>query len=248
MGGSTLQSAQVYSYMLLEPGDPALSTTLLSYKDNAPALLERQLGRGRVLLLTTSIDFEWSDFPIRSAYLPMMQRTTQYLARRATSVGDSRYEVGGHVTLEVSGIIEERAIIKGPVDADEPDRFVLEPLDGQVVFTPPEPGVYQVWAGEDSNGEPPVEELTFAVNAAQSESDLTGMDIEAFEQWIAPKASESGSSGVITRGQTRERRVNIWPTLLFLVTLALLAETILGTRRSVLMRLWRMITGQRLEA
>ncbi len=248
MGGSTLQSAQVYSYMLLEPGDPALSTTLLSYKDNAPALLERQLGRGRVLLLTTSIDFEWSDFPIRSAYLPMMQRTTQYLARRATSVGDSRYEVGGKVTLETSGIIEERAIIKGPQGAEEPARYVLEPLDGQVVFTPPEPGVYQVWSGEDSNGEPPIEDLTFAVNAAQSESDLTGMDIEAFEQWIAPKAREDGSAGVVASGQTRERRVNIWPTLLFLVTLALLAETILGTRRSVLLRLWRMITRQRLEA
>ena len=74
------------------------------------------------------------------------------------------------------------------------------------------------------------------------------MDAEAFEQWIAPEARENGSGGVVTAGQTRERRVNIWPTLLFLVTLALLAETILGTRRSVLLRLWRMLTGQRIEA
>ena len=248
MGGSTLQSAQVYSYMLLEPGDPALSTTLLSYKDNAPALIERKVGRGRVLLMTTSIDFEWTDFPIRSAYLPMMQRTSQYLARRATSIGDTRYEVGEQVTLEVSGVIDERTIIKGPQGAEEPERYVLEPLEGQVSFTPKKPGVYQVWAGEDTDGEAPLEDLSFAVNTSQAESDLTAMDAEAFEQWIAPEARENGSGGVVTAGQTRERRVNIWPTLLFLVTLALLAETILGTRRSVLLRLWRMLTGQRIEA
>ena len=35
---------------------------------------------------------------------------------------------------------------------------------------------------------------------------------------------------------------------LFLVTLVLLAETILGTRRSILLKLWQAITGKKPDA
>jgi len=54
--------------------------------------------------------------------------------------------------------------------------------------------------------------------------------------WLGT-ASDGASSAA-----TSEKRVNLWPFFLFMVTIGLLIESVLGTRRSVLVRLWRIIT------
>ena len=251
MGGAALQSAQVYSYMLLEPGISTQSETLLSYKDNAPALIERRIGRGRVLLWTTTLDFEWTDLPIRSAYLPLMQRAVQYLARRATSTGRVEHEVGEPVKLDISGMFEERVIVRGPWGPEEPaQREVFEPGEQQeeISFSPQAPGIYEVFSDDDTQAARGLPDLTFAVNVDAAESRLGGLERERFEQWLESSDEASAKQVGAAKNPGAERRVNIWPSLLFLVTLLLLAETILGTRRSVLVRLWRLLTGQRASA
>lgn len=247
-GGATLQSAKVFSYMLLEPSAPEQSTTLLSYKDNAPALLERQIGDGRVLLLTTTVDFEWTDLPIRSAYLPLMQRTIQYLARRTTSAGKAKYVAGERARMDVAGMVQERAILKGPMDADDPERIVVEPEEGQLAFTLSRVGVWGVWAEEDSDDGKRLADLTFAVHPPAEESDLTKLNEEALARWMGNDAEDGEQEGAAGAAPPQDqRRVNLWPTILFLVTLALLFETLIGTRRSVLLKLWRTITRQKVE-
>jgi hypothetical protein len=230
-GGSTLQSGQVYSYMLLEPSPPEQSQTLLSFKDAAPALLERKVGRGRVLLYTTTLDIDWSDLATRTAYLPLVRRVVQYLARRATSEEDPDYMVGKPVSLDVEGLIAERAIVvSGEV------RTVLEPENGKVTFTPSIPGVWQVWADATDATGTRLDTLDFAVNVDVAESDLTALPVDALSPWLG-SASDGASSAA-----TSEKRVNLWPFFLFMVTIGLLIESVLGTRRSVLVRLWRIIT------
>ncbi|MFW5968764.1 MAG: BatA domain-containing protein, partial [Persicimonas sp.] len=144
-GGSTLKSVQVFSYMLLDPSESEETREVIAFDDKAPALLERKVGDGRVMMLTTTLDREWTDFPVRTAFLPMMRRSMEYLARRASARGADRPIVGEKVHLEVSGLVDERAIVRGPDDA----RHVLERRDGAVEFTPPEPGFYEVWADTD---------------------------------------------------------------------------------------------------
>lgn len=58
-----------------------------------------------------------------------------------------------------------------------------------------------------------------------------------------PRQEANGSPLV----ERPEKRVGVWSILLFGVTLLLLFETILGTRRSVLLRLWRLLTRQPTE-
>ncbi|HYE06911.1 MAG TPA: BatA and WFA domain-containing protein [Planctomycetota bacterium] len=79
----------------LASDDPALVATgdqvgtVLSFADGAPALVERTVGRGAVLLFASAIDREWSDFPLRPVYLMLMRRAVQRLAlgrRGATTV------------------------------------------------------------------------------------------------------------------------------------------------------------------
>lgn len=239
-GGSTLQSVQVYSYMLLDPAPADRdSRQLLAFQDNAPALLERQVGQGRVLLFTTSIDRDWTDFPVRSSYLPVVNRSLLYLARRATSASDEVRHVGTPIRINVSEDVRNRAILRTP----QGERFVLEPVEGEITFTPRTPEVYTFFADQDSGSNAqPLENLTFAANIAPRASNLSPIPETLLQGWQSlPESSER--AGGTAPGD--ERRVNLWSYLLFLVTMFLLVETVLGSRRSVLvqttekLRFWR---------
>lgn len=238
-GGTSLQSVQVYSYMLLEPA-PATDETnqLLAFQDSGPALIERTYGQGRVLLWTTTIDREWTDFPIRTAYLPMTRRKFMYLARRSASGGASRHLVGETLRLEVAGLVRERAIIRTPSGG----RVVLDPIDGEVSFTPEEAGVFEVWADSDESGAR-LDALAFSANVNPYGSRLTMLDREELANSIDP--STDADTRAALYGDADQRRVNLWSNMLFLITLVLLAETMLGTRRSVLQRIGRRLLFRR---
>lgn len=231
-GGATLQAARVYSYMLLEPAPAGQSSTLLSYKDSAPTLLERSVGKGRVALFTTSIDLEWTDLATRTAYLPLVRRLVQYLARRATSESVVRYVVGDQVSLDVDSLVRERLVILGPEDT----RYVLEPEEGIVEFEVERPGVYEVYAESEDDGMR-LAGLDFSVNVDVEESDLTQIPDAELEELSREAEASAGTSAP-------QKRINIWPFLLFVVAIFLLLESVIGTRRSVLTRLWNTLRGR----
>jgi hypothetical protein len=54
--GEGLVSARFFKYILLDPvRDTAGRTVILRYESGAPALVEGEVGKGRVLLLTTTL-------------------------------------------------------------------------------------------------------------------------------------------------------------------------------------------------
>ncbi len=231
-GGSSLQQVSVYSYMLLEPSPPEQSQLVLTYEDNAPALLERTVDRGRVLLLTTTVDDEWTDIPFQPAFLPLMRRAVQYLARRATSAGATRHAVGEKTRIEVSAFVRKRAIVTGPDDV----RLALEPVDGAIEFTPLSSGMYTLWADDSDDPSNRLDALAFAANVDTEESNLGPLREESLQRWVGDANDQAESQAA---AKVAEKRVNLWPFFLFLVTLFLLVETVLSTRRSVLSRLVR---------
>ena len=238
-GGHTLQTTQVFSYMLLEPTIEADSKTIMSFKDNAPALLERKVGRGRVLLWTSSIDREWTDFPVRSTYLPLLQRAVTTLARRATNDRDEDPVVGAPLPLELPDDRIERVVIVGPQHIKDPTRLVLEPIEGNVTPTPSQPGLYRVWANSAGDGKDGNEltGLSFVAQSPASESDFAPMATDALASWTPSEGASDGEA------MLAKKRVNIWPKILFVITMLLLLETVLGTRRSVLQKIWRGVRG-----
>ena len=229
-GSGALQSVSVYSYMLLDPAPSDRNSELiLAYQDNAPALLERRVGQGRVLLFTSSVDRDWTDFPVRTAYLPLINRSLLYLARRATSGSDELRIVGDQVRFEVGDLINERAIIHDP----DGRRIVLEPTDGVVSFVPRTPGMHSFFADDDGDDSGHlIESMTFAANVDRSGSELGSFPHALLDDW----QGEQEIDGEMTDGPGDERRLNLWSFFLFVVTLALLLETVLGARRSVLVR------------
>lgn len=87
----SLQSAEIRAYFRAEAPD---RSALLTLAGGDPLLLERRIGPGRVLLFTTAADQDWSNLPLKTAYLPLVQSVVAYLSGPHPGVMDPGIEVG----------------------------------------------------------------------------------------------------------------------------------------------------------
>lgn len=244
-GGDRIHNVETYSYLLLEPTPQGDTKTLASWSDGAPALIERRVGQGRTILLTTTVDRAWTDLPIRTAFLPLVQRVTQYLAKRSTSANKSAKVLGKRVSLSLDLPEGGRFELRD----ESGERIVLTPDSAEpnapLSFVPQSAGHYRVILVPDLPGAEPREllEEAFAVNLDPKEIDLSPISTEELSQVLRGDNPQEGEGAVIV--DAPEKKVGFWSILLFLVTLALLAETVLGMRRSFLVKLWNLLKGQK---
>jgi hypothetical protein len=56
------------------------SHTLITLANGQPLLLEARAGRGRVLMLTSTINADWNSVPLTGFYLPLVQSAVKYMA------------------------------------------------------------------------------------------------------------------------------------------------------------------------
>jgi hypothetical protein len=147
------------------PGDEALPEggvrTLLRLQGGMPLLVERAVGRGRVLLWTSTLDLGWGNLPLQSIFMPLVQRVVTYLGGDAGGAGERRVaRVGDAVSLPVPDAALDLAV-RGPAGP------VAAHVDGGVlVFTPDAAGAYVV----EAPGAPPLAYV--AANVDPLESDV----------------------------------------------------------------------------
>jgi Aerotolerance regulator N-terminal/von Willebrand factor type A domain len=60
--------------------DPDTSRVIVRLADQTPLLLEKRIGEGRVVLLTSGLDNLTNDFPLNPAFVPFIEQTARYLA------------------------------------------------------------------------------------------------------------------------------------------------------------------------
>jgi hypothetical protein len=213
-------SARFYGYRAVTLGKDG--RTIARFDDGAPALVERRVGSGRVLMWTSSLDVQWNDLALKPVFLPFLHRTVRYLAA-----------------------YEERASWSTVGDVFEAAPAAKEPRTGRVALTPggqrlaldeegsdvlalEEQGFYEIRA-QGRESEAP---LTLASNVDLSESDLTPMDPQ---ELVAAATGRAGPAGVDVAGGTptdeaQEHVQRIWWNLLFAGLILLGAETVLANR------------------
>jgi hypothetical protein len=222
-GPSGLEQVAVHRHLLVEPNPAAERIILAEVTGGVPLLLERRVGRGRVMLLTTTLDRDWTDMPIRPGYLPLVQRSARHLAGRLGDLEPERVEVGRAVKLEVTSGMQ-RLVVTNPAAVET--TFSAQQLAG-VPFVPfldtLRPGCYRVWADIPAfGGFREIEGLAFLVEADPAESNL--------ERGEPPDGLEAEADLARVEGH-----LPLWPYLLLLGALALLLESaiaVFGLRRS----------------
>jgi hypothetical protein len=223
-----LVGVRVSRYVLVKPaGRGPAPRVLASFDDGAPALLEARRGRGRVLLFTSTADRDWTDWPIRTSFLPTMQRFAGWLAGGLDDRREPPGKVGEPRTLRLDDG-EGLAALVGPDGRErrrtELDRAGLKEDGGAFRFTPREPGLWQVKvsAGGAERIEP---RLAFAVAFDPRESDTRRLRPEELTAWFGGEAHAKIEGDAQAGGTGRE--VPLWSILLVLGVAAFFLEGLL---------------------
>ena len=195
------------------------SQVLAEFDTGLPALVERQVGNGRVLAWLSTLDLQWSDLPLKPVFLPFVHRMSQYLAAYVTP--DPWLFVGQALNLNSVSVDGHN---EGPNVMLTPSGLRLELNQGDTeVVELTEQGFYEIRNRLNANASTVV-----ASNIEVSESDLTPMDPE--EMLIATRANTEGFS-TNTMPQTREiqgQTQQIWWYLLCMGVFMLALDTVLS--------------------
>jgi hypothetical protein len=209
-----LIGARFYKYMLLEadnPGSPGASQVLATYEDGAPAVAVMRKGKGRVALLTSTVDRDWSDFAIRTSFLPLMQRFAAYLTGSLEEREEIRVRVGEGATLRPEGTQKVTAV-RAP---DGSEVTVKEQPDGSLVAGPvTEPGAYSV-LGADGKVVPA---LSFAATLDPAESDLGRVPQDTLTAYFGEETVKAST------GDADKPAVPLWTWLILAACLAFFFE------------------------
>jgi hypothetical protein len=213
---------KVYGYRSVTPVEAA--QVLARFDGGAPALLERRVGRGRVLLWASTLDRSWNDLPVNGVFLPFVHRSVRHVAAYREP----------RPWLSVGQVLDP-TLVSAPRAAQ---RVVLTPSgtrvpltdEGSEVMELTESGFYEL-RGREGEDVP----VVVAANVDPAEADLTTMDpkeITAAAVGAAPGAGGAASPGVPLTVEAQEKNQRLWWYVLLLGIVLLAADTFVSNRMS----------------
>jgi hypothetical protein len=209
--------ARFYGYWSTKPVPG--SDVILGFDNGAAALLEKKVGRGRVLLLTSSLDTQWNNLPRQGLYVPLLHEMLRYLAFHAEK--KPAYTVGEPLRLRLPAVNAVR--VSGPDGTES----ILTSTTGDDVFyrATDRPGFYAVHGHQEPD--------FLAVNVAPAESDLSSVAPETIGAGLINEASQaplSPRAGVAPIAVQAEKSQALWWWVLLAVFFLGLGETLLANR------------------
>ena len=217
-------SVQFYGYRTITPVPGA--QILARFETGTPALVERQVGGGRVLLWASTLDLNWSDLPLKPVFLPFVHRAVRYLS---AFVEPRPWLTVGEV-LDAS--LGPGAEVSGGRVAVTPNGQRIPIDEESAVLGMAEQGFYEIRAENAQAGDLPL--AVIASNVEQAESDLAPMDPQEVVAASMASIGPDGAAGEIAplTPEAQEQRQRLWWYLLVVGILLLGAETLLANRLS----------------
>lgn len=213
-----LLATRFFGYFRLRASDD--TAVLARFSTSDPALLEKSSGRGRVLLLASAPDNVWSDFPLHAGFVPLVNQAARYLAGMRDE--PAAHTVPSTVALDnVRGAALGRSSFVVVNPAGKRQGEFSEGKGGYARLD--EVGFYEVRHSRTTD--------FLAANTEPRESDLTPLSAEdralLMRAGIAAAASSPDPAPASTP-RDKEKRQNLWWTLLVAATLIAVAESVLG--------------------
>lgn len=241
---NVLSALDVRRYWKVKPEMPGATVFSFSDLDDSPALIERTVGQGRVMLLTTAVDLingasgrNWSDLARGGwAYMAF----GDLLMRHLSGQSDQRYNFRVGETIDVSVTPTDdagkyllrmpdltQARIEVPYSAPQlsiRSRFGATNAQTNVPgrYNATSPGAYELIPDQADASI----ETGFTVNIPAAESDFTRLQVGELEQFFGPQRYQ-----VARNIEELERQVNqgrfgkeVYPIVLALLLLAFCGE------------------------
>ncbi len=233
-GGAAVFSQVRFGRMIAtEPSLSEGSRVLLRYTDGLPALIERQVGKGRVFLFTSSIDDDWTDLPLRSVFVPLIHQIARSLSHSLGQDFGEPLEVGQPMLISVPSDSNRVAWLRGPGGSEIRIDSLGADEEGRISFHEArEPGHYRLYWGDLRSGEEHLKGR-FSVRVPQRESRLTPLSAEQLQEAVPGLIYHGGRGGGSVADSPGEvvRTSSMVPALWLILLLALLAESSLSLRQ-----------------
>ena len=210
------------------------SEILLRYTDALPALLQRRVGEGRVVLFTSSIDDDWTDFPLRSIFVSIVHQFARGLSGTLLLDEGATVEVGASVPLPVPPDLVTAAWVLGPDGHEHRLDSGAADAEGRVSFTGTrEPGHYALYWEDRDDAEGGRLRALFSVRVPALESELRPAPPEVLLRAVPGLIHHGSGSSVVAEEPGEVVRTSaLAPGLLLFLVLALLAEVVVAGRRA----------------
>ena len=193
---------------------------LIAQAGDRPVLIERAIGRGRFMLLTTALDNTLTDLPVKPVFVTFMAEAARYLSNENLLIREQVAE--SFLQLSRSGGASGQVY-----DPDGNSLLSLSDTTRAQDIALNKTGFYRVIT--------PAGDVLVAVNPDRRESDLTVMDAQVLQNWQNVVAGTAGAGdAALAAGQetavenTEEQE--IWRFFLILLVIIVLAESYLGNQ------------------
>jgi len=219
----SLETPRIHTLARFNPGTKALPVIALS--NGAPFLLEQRSGSGRMLIACIPATLEWSDFPLKGLFVPLVHRSLSYLTQE--QVRQPNLFAGDPVVVKLSDP-RVRASVETPQGVD---AAIARPSgsNSSVMFSETlQPGVYTV--RENAS---PVSQFT--VNVDPDESKTARADAQSVGAMTNRVGIDTGSITTIDQPASAEQIVlqsrfgiELWKYFLIVALVIAVAEMIIA--------------------
>ena len=206
-------SARFQGHWRLTPSEDA--KVLMQFDNTEAALVEKDVGDGKILLFASSLDLEWNNLALQGLFLPFVHETLRHLVR--SEAGQSAYEIGDSINLAQFVPDAEVAV------RDANGRSVS--LEANNLQRATSPGLFTATSGAVSS--------RYAVNILPEESNFTRVATSTlYDAVVNPDTSPLQSREAQTAEliEELENPQRLWWWILTLVMVLLLVEVLVANR------------------
>ena len=221
----SLSSVRVRGYFRVEsPAGPALVTLA----NGDPLVIEKRFGAGRLLLVNTAADRDWSDLPLKTAYLPLVQSLVHYLQGGRKGSFDGGIAVGGvkefplpasYVGKSLRIVLPDRRERESAIKADKEKAAASFQENDRA-------GIYRPLPPASSDGQAAIPSI-YAVNAPFLESRLDAISDNELVGRLSPIRTEIIPIESLNQGG---KRTDLSVSMLLMLIVTLAAEGWLSQR------------------
>jgi hypothetical protein len=214
----------------VDPGvGPDAARVIVRLGDQTPLLLEKRIGEGRVVLLTSGLDNLTNDFPLHPAFVPFIEQTARYLAGSERQ-GGARL-VDAYLDLRNAKGQSQGAEAQG-VEVTDPEGkrpLTLGEAASAQSFQLTEAGYYQLRLANGRQDE-------IGVNPDPKESNLDVIPGDVLALWQGKGGQSSREASQLASGpgpatpKPNKTPQILWWYVMLLVLASAVAESVLASR------------------
>ena len=208
----------------VDPGVGAdAARVIVRLGDQTPVLLEKRLGEGRVVLLTSGLDNLTNDFPLHPAFVPFVEQTARYLAGSERQGGART--VDAYLDLRNTKEPSKGAQAQG-VEVTDPEGkrpLTLGEAASAQSFQLTEAGYYQLRLADGRQDE-------IGVNPDPKESNLDVIPDDVLALWMGKGGQSSQEASTPGQSKSNKTPEALWWYLMLLLLFSAVAESVLASR------------------